>query len=80
MKYILVEFPDSQELMDKPWLDECYLATDYHIGSSYFVPEERVKELEVVHQLCPKCNTFVQFEGDKCPCCELPSNPSCLSL
>lgn len=50
-KYILVQWPDSQELMDKPWFNECILAQDLEghdeVGSSaYFVPENRIKELK----------------------------------
>lgn len=40
-KYVLVLWPDSQELMDKDWFDECVLHID--LPSAYFVPEERYK-------------------------------------
>ena len=51
-RYILVQWPESQLLMDHEWFDaECYLAnnerTIKEIGSSaYFVPERRMIELE----------------------------------
>lgn len=53
MKYILVQWPDSQILMDYPWFDECILMNDENhlseIGSSaYFVPENRYNELSDV--------------------------------
>lgn len=50
MEYILVTWPESQELMEKEWFDECILMNDENhlddIGSSaYFVPKERIEEL-----------------------------------
>lgn len=47
MKYILVEWPDSQMLMEYEWFrDECSLADCELFGSSaYFVPEERWKKV-----------------------------------
>lgn len=49
-KYIVITWPDSQELMDKEWFDECHLINDEmgleKFGSSaYFVPEDRYLEL-----------------------------------
>lgn len=49
-KYILVTWPDCQELMTKPWFHECIFVQDIRgyveCGSSaYMVPEERYKEL-----------------------------------
>lgn len=49
-KYILISWPESQELMEQSWFDECILMNDENhldeIGSSaYFVPEERYLEL-----------------------------------
>jgi hypothetical protein len=41
MKYILVEWPDSQMLMEEEWFNKCYLSDD----SAYFVPENRWEEL-----------------------------------
>lgn len=50
MKYIPVEFPESQELMDKDWFDECVLINDDKLlsvygSSAYLVPEERYNSL-----------------------------------
>ena len=44
--YVLVTWPESQELMDKDWFDECILMNDSDhlddIGSSaYFVPYDK---------------------------------------
>lgn len=39
--YILVSWPESQELMEKEWFNECILGDN----SSYFVPENRMIEL-----------------------------------
>lgn len=44
-KYVLVKWPDSQELMDKTWFNECLLVQDIdghtEVGSSAFmVPED----------------------------------------
>jgi hypothetical protein len=49
-KYVLVCWPESQNLMDEEWFDECILMNDMNhlddIGSSaYFVPEDRYLEL-----------------------------------
>lgn len=46
MKYILVQWPESQELMGQPWFNECILANptnesqDWIGSSAYFVPME----------------------------------------
>lgn len=50
-KYVIICWPDSQEIMDKDWYNECHLINDEHglelYGSSaYFVPEERFEELK----------------------------------
>ena len=48
--YVVVQWPESQELMDKDWFDECVLLNhekeiqDYG-SSAYLVPVERLKEL-----------------------------------
>jgi hypothetical protein len=50
-KYVLIQWPESQLLMDYEWFNtECYLANNERtledIGSSaYFVPEDRIEEL-----------------------------------
>jgi len=49
-KYILVHWPESQYLMDKPWFNECLLVQDIdghnEVGSSaYMVPENKYNEL-----------------------------------
>lgn len=49
-KFVLVTWPESQNLMEQDWFDECILMNDDNhldeIGSSaYFVPEERYEEL-----------------------------------
>lgn len=46
--YVLVPWPESQELMERKWFNECILATptDNHpeVGSSaYFVPVNRMR-------------------------------------
>ena len=48
-KYILIRFPEVQELMDEEWFrQECYLCQAFedqeHIDSAYFVPTGRLKE------------------------------------
>jgi len=53
-KYILVTWPESQHLMDKPWFNECLLVQDIEgheeVGSSsYMVPENRYEELNSKH-------------------------------
>ena len=43
--YVLVEWPESQKLMDEEWFDECYLANSFEdddvSDSAYFVPWDR---------------------------------------
>lgn len=43
-KYILIQWPESQELMDEPWFDECSLAETKFGKAAYFVPFNRYKE------------------------------------
>lgn len=50
MKYIVVEWPESQNLMEKDWFNECELInSDFGISeygsSAYLVPENRYNEL-----------------------------------
>ncbi len=42
--YLLIEWPDVQELMDEPWFtNEAVLAEGETVGSSaYFIPENRI--------------------------------------
>jgi len=52
MEYILVQWPQSQMLMDEPWFNECFLADSSNeeqewVGSAaYFVPKERLEEMK----------------------------------
>ena len=53
-KYILVTWPESQYLMDKPWFNECLLVQDIEgheeAGSSaYMVPENKYEEFNNKH-------------------------------
>ncbi len=45
-QYILIRWPESQELMDEPWFDEeAVLANDERFGSSaYFIPLIRYEQ------------------------------------
>ncbi len=47
--YLLIKWPESQELMEYPWFqDECFLAVgkeDITGSSAYFVPQSRINEL-----------------------------------
>ncbi len=46
MKYLLIVWPYSQNLMDKEWFNECCLANQEGFpDSSYFVPEIRINSL-----------------------------------
>jgi hypothetical protein len=37
--YVVVIWPESQNIMEEPWFDECILDTESNFGSSaYFVP------------------------------------------
>ena len=50
IKYVMVEWPDSQMLMDQDWFDECLLINsgkllDEYGSSAYMVPEEKLTEL-----------------------------------
>lgn len=49
-RYILVQWPDSQDLMDQPWFGECIfcIETDQTMdpgGSAYMCPENRYNQL-----------------------------------
>lgn len=53
-EYVLVQWPESQEIMDKEWRTECILMNDVNhldsIGSAaYFVPKNRYLELINTH-------------------------------
>ena len=48
-EYVIVTWPESQELMDEEWFDECILINEEplldQVGSSaYFVPISRLKD------------------------------------
>jgi len=51
-KYVLIQWPESQEIMDKEWYNECFLAQstdksqDWVGSAAYFVPESRLQELK----------------------------------
>jgi formylglycine-generating enzyme required for sulfatase activity len=50
-KYVIITWPESQDLFEQPWFDECHLVNDdqglENFGSSaYFVPENRVNEMK----------------------------------
>jgi len=52
--YILVLWPESQTLMEYDWFrEECYLlqalSEQEHLDSAYFVPVQRLKEIEQAH-------------------------------
>lgn len=47
-EYVIVTWPESQELMDEDWFDECILINEEpllnQVGSAaYFVPISRLK-------------------------------------
>jgi hypothetical protein len=45
-KYVLVQWPDSQALMEYDWFEEeCSLADEKFGSSAYFVPESRIAEM-----------------------------------
>lgn len=46
MEFILVQWPDSQILMEQEWFDDCVLDAEGRYGSSaYFVPLHLFKHL-----------------------------------
>ena len=49
-EYIVITWPESQDLMDKEWFNECELINseygqDKYGSSAYLVPKERANEL-----------------------------------
>jgi hypothetical protein len=49
--FVIVEWPESQYIMDMEWFYECELVNDEELleiygSSAYFVPKERYYELE----------------------------------
>ena len=56
MKYILVQWPESQQFMEEPWFqEEAILAQSTNeeqewIGpSAYFIPEETIQIYKILH-------------------------------
>jgi len=50
-KYVLISWPESQNLMDKDWFDECILMNDENhlddvVSPAFFVPEERCEDID----------------------------------
>ena len=46
MEFILVQWPDSQILMEQEWFDDCVLDVECRYGSSaYFVPKHLFEHL-----------------------------------
>lgn len=50
MKYVLFQWPESQEIMEKPWFNECLFVQDIEghdsVGdSAWMVPADRAEEL-----------------------------------
>lgn len=49
-EYVIVTWPESQELMEQEWFDECVLINDEYMldkvgGSAYFVPKHLYETL-----------------------------------
>lgn len=83
--YVLVEWPDSQSLMEESWFEDEAILTE---SSAYFVPIDRYNKLNEQQYRCPLCkgtdieskawvnlNTleFVEFaddEEDFCVACK----------
>lgn len=59
-EYVLVLWPEVQELMEYSWFDaECHLLNPLedqeHYNSAYFVPKERIQELEEIYAVVRNC-------------------------
>ena len=44
-KYILVEWPESQQLMENERFNECLFIPDIEVGSAYMCPEDLYEEI-----------------------------------
>lgn len=54
MNYVLVLWPETQQLMEMDWFgSECYLCQAFgeqeHHDSAYFIPKERYEEYQTSH-------------------------------
>lgn len=55
-KFVIVQWPESQDLMEQPWFHECHLINDENglkkYGSAaYFVPEDRFYSISCQDEL-----------------------------
>ena len=69
-KYILVRWPESQELMEQPWFNECLFVNNIqgHIDvgdSTYMVPQSRYKELYKIKSNEVEPPSFEESMGEK---------------
>lgn len=75
--YILVTWPESQELMDEPWFEEEAIfvsGSEEKIGSSaYYVPIKRMTVVNV--NRCSTCKYELPNHDSLCP--ENPINFDC---
>lgn len=59
-RYILVLWPETQELMGERWFErEAILVTEEKFGSSaYFIPEKRIKGVEILSKYIELASKF----------------------
>jgi hypothetical protein len=51
INYILVEWPETQDLMEQPWfINEAIL--NYEMGSAFFIPENRIINNSYILKRC----------------------------
>lgn len=64
-KYVVVQWSESQILMDQPWFDECFLADNEEFGdAAYFVPEKRYNEMKGIKEYRHDIRDLIQIDDE----------------
>lgn len=66
-KYIVVQFPESQDVMEQEWFEnECSLADNELFGdAAYFVPEKRYNEMKGIYEIKSYLPSIMQMSQEE---------------